>query len=244
VDSPGPKANLRKKRYRDVCPPQTELEKIEWPLERLAFRFLWLLLLFCPFWVAIDRRESKLRALTHADTERFNISRRCWVLGWWALLVGLWFWNPGHCGFKTLAAVLAALRLVEIFTTALGTVLEQAQQVGARNLVTIGIYVVQVMLIFAILYHSLATSSFVSDVNGSTSTASRPSDYLYISWSALTTVGNSVYVPINSMARYLSVLTTTFGALLLGVLLAFGINSINEGKGPPGAADGSHWAAD
>ena len=73
---------------------------------------------------------------------------------------------------------------------------------GAGDLVTIGVYVAQVMLIFAILYHSLATSSFITEANGCVTPASRPSDYLYVSWSALTTVGNSVYVPADSMARY------------------------------------------
>jgi hypothetical protein len=95
--------------------------------------------------------------------------------------------------------------------------------VGASNLVTIAIYAAQLVLIFAILDHSFATTEFVSN---SCARASRASDYLYISWSDLTTIGNNIYTPQNSVARYLELLTTTSGLLLLTVLVAFGINTI------------------
>ncbi len=194
-------------------------------------RALWVLLLLCMFWWCIDRLEP-LKAENENEGEkevreelknRLNLQRAYWVTGWLFLLGAIWLINPGPSSWRLLFAGLALMRLLEIFTSGLGTVLRQKTQVGASNLVTIAIYAAQLVLIFAILDHSFATTEFVTE---SGAHATRASDYLYISWSDLTTIGNNIYAPQNSVARYLELLTTTSGLLLLTVLVAFGINIV------------------
>ncbi len=120
------------------------------------------------------------------------------------------------------------VRLLEILVTGLGTALGQQAQARARNLITIGIYSVQLTLIFAILYHSFATSDFVATGSNSHEPHAA-SAYLYISWTSITSLGNESLTPTTDMARFLEISTTTAGIFLLGVLLAFGIGEI-QGK--------------
>jgi hypothetical protein len=49
-------------------------------------------------------------------------------------------------------------------------------------------------------------------------------DFLYISWTNMTTLGNDIYTPANDTARVLQMLTAASGLFLFGVLLAFGIS--------------------
>jgi hypothetical protein len=215
---------LTKRRARDPFPSKEVLRaNVEWPLERGAIRLLWLLLLLCPFWWWIDRLEP---VSEEADKERWEQFRAWWVTGWLALLITIWLVSPGSSFWRGFLAAIALVRLLEIFVTGLGTMLRQEGQVRARNLVTIVVYVVQVMLIFAIFDHSFAMNHFK---NGSGEVASRASDYLYISWSNIVTLGSS-YHPQNAAARFLEVLTTTSSVFLLSVLLAFGIDEASKEK--------------
>ncbi|HET7485340.1 MAG TPA: ion channel [Solirubrobacterales bacterium] len=215
--------DLIKRNIRPFLPSAKQLQSAEWPLEKGAIRILWLLLLICPFWWLIDRWEPDNATERKAQKDRLNLQRAYWVGGWLALLGVIWLINPEPSAWKWLFAGLALIRLIEVFTSGLGTIVRQDTQVGASNLVTIAIYAAQLTLIFAILDHSFAMTEFASD---SSVQATRASDYLYISWSDLTTIGNNIYTPQNSVARYLELLTTTSGLLLLTVLVAFGINTI------------------
>jgi len=221
-----------------------KIEEDGWPLEKTAFRLLQLALVFCPFWWAIDSREIvelkeikdrktifswMLDPLVALKIEKHNDVRRArWVVCSSCLLILLWLVNPPWGALEVAFAFFAAWRLFEIVTTGAGTCLAQAQQVRARNLVTIAAYAGQCTFIFAILYHSLADGNFVLQHGGSASDAF---DYLYASWSNFTSLG-SEYEPHGSVARFLAVSTTTMGIVLLGVLLAFGIDAVekNEGK--------------
>jgi hypothetical protein len=208
---------MRDGRYesiRDIGPTKEELAQHRWPLEVGALWLQGFLLRLCLFWWVIDRREND-------DQEPREGARVAWVLGWLVVLIVMWAINPSGV-LKEVFAGLAVLRLIEVFTTGLGTVLDRQQQARARSLITIGIYAIQIALIFAILEHAWAGHAFF---DGRTY-ATRPLDLLYISWTAMTTIGNSIYTPQSDMARVLQMLTTTSGLLLLGVLLAFGINHI------------------
>jgi hypothetical protein len=225
--------DLTKRSVRPFLPDKQTLEKVEWPLERVAIRVLWLLLLLCLFWWTIDRLEPEAerpfesyaeRHEKKAEKARLNLQRTYWVIGWLFLLGAIWAINPAPTSWKWLFAAIAVIRLLEIFTSALGTILQQETQIGARSLVTVAIYAAQLALIFAILDHSLAATAFV---HGS-AYATRASDFLYISWSDLTTIGNNLYTPQDSVARYLELMTTTSGLLLLTVLVAFGIDAVKK----------------
>jgi len=212
-----------KRRVWPLLPTSETLDAIKWPLERVALCVLWMLLLFCPFWWWIDWRQARR---PNSPEARWDERRANWVLGWVVVLLVLWLVNPASTDLKVFFAVLAGVRLLEVFTTGLGTALQEQQQVRARNLVTIAFYFVQLTLIFAILYHCLATTDFGPATDSTHLDASRAVDYLYISWSNITSLGNSAYVPEGDTARFLEVLTTTSGILLLGVLLAFGIGEV------------------
>jgi hypothetical protein len=170
------------------------------------------LLRCCPFWWAIDRCEG---------TRGRDRARVVWVLGWLVALIVMWVINPAGA-LNDVFAVLASLRLLEVFTTGLGTVLDRHQQARARSLITIAIYALQVTFIFAIVDHSWAGSAFVTNHG---THATHKFDFLYISWTDMTTRGNT-YAPQGVAARMFQMLTTTSGLLLLGVLLAFGINRL------------------
>lgn len=192
-----------------------------WSLERKAFRVFWVLLLCCPFWWRID---SKKKLSQQTLEER----RARWVIGWLIPLVALWLLNPGLGLLKGLAAFLALYRLLEILVTGLGTALDQLDQARARSLVTIVFYALQMTLIFAILYHTFTPTNFVEESGPTSTPASSPLDYAYISWTNITSLGNA-YQPKGNPARLLEALTTTAGIFLLGVLLAFGIDA-SKGK--------------
>lgn len=225
-------SDLTKRTVRPLFPVTTaELqEEVKWPLERGALRLLWLLLLLCPFWWAIDSLEPSESGWRGDESRaRWDQRRAYWVIGWLILLVAMWLINPAPSAWKWFFAALALIRLLEIFTTGLGTILRQEQQVRARNLITIVLYAVQLTFIFAILMHSFAAADFGPDVSGGPS-ASQPFDYLYISWSSIATLG-STYQPETDLARILEVLAATSSLFLFGVLIAFGIGVVeNEGS--------------
>jgi hypothetical protein len=156
-----------------------------------------------------------------APKRKWDKGRAFYLLGWLVVLFLAWLINPGVGWVMIVVGLLASWRLLEILVTGLGTALGQTAQVRARNLVTIGVYGLQMTLIFAIVYHSFATTGF-----GGGTLAS--SDYLYISWAAVTSLGNDTFRATSEGARFLEVATTTAGIFLLAVLLAFGINEVKK----------------
>ncbi len=203
----------------------------EWPLDRGARVIFCGLKKICLFWWCIDHPEEKRRKKDPCtfDKATWDMRRAIWVMGWLFVLVVLWLWNPGSFALKIIIGVLAAWRLFEVAVTGLGTALNDDGQVRARSMITIGIYAFQLTFAFAILYHSFAATQFAAG-EGATGPAHDATDYLYISWANITSLGTDSYVPTNDAARFLEVLTTTFGILLLGVLLAFGINDVKKSR--------------
>jgi len=214
-------SELRKRHLRPFLPRERDLSRFDWPLEKRAYGLLWLLLPLCLFWWLIDKREpvGKTEKEVEELTAEWNRRRANWVLSWLVLLGALWLLSPGGGIGRIVVGVIAAFRLLEIFVTGLGTILDQSQQVRARNVITILIYAIQAMLIFAILYHSFAATGFLPHPH-------RPSDFLYISWAAMASLGNSTFTPSSTAARFLEVATTTTSVFLLGVLLAYGIDAV------------------
>jgi len=212
------------------CGPETP----KWQLERWALFVEKILLRLCPFYHCIDRLEAKeTRALAArgrrtTTTRNWDLGRALWVVGSLLLLAKLWYWNPAQKWAMILVGVVAGVRLFEILVTSLGTALGESSQVRARSLITIALYGVQLVLIFAILYHSFDATGFMATGSGE---ALGASDYLFISWSSFTSLGTEAFTPVNEGARYLQVATTSAGILLLGVLLAFGINEVQANRG-------------
>lgn len=148
-------------------------------------------------------------------------------------MVGLWLLSPGGGVAKVIVGVIASFRLLEILVTGLGTILNQGQQVRARNVLTILVYAIQAVLIFAILDHSFAAAGFSPHPH-------RPSDFLYISWAAFVSLGNDTFSPRAAAAQFLEVATTSVSIFLLGVLLAYGIDAVKPPEANAKALTGTH----
>ncbi|MGE5280975.1 MAG: hypothetical protein ACM3N0_01385 [Chloroflexota bacterium] len=211
----------RKTDLRPFLPEERDLLAFNWPLEKKIYGLVWFLLTFCPFWWLIDKREP-LSPRGEQESE-WNRRRANWVLGWTALLILLWLIDPSEPGWKVVVGVLAGLRLFEIYVTGLGTILHQRQQVRARNVVTILFYAIQVVLIFAILYHSFAGSDFLP--KSGNEGPNGPWDFLYISWATAVSLGTGAF-EAKGFAQVLEVLTTTTSIFLLTVLFGYAISTV------------------
>jgi hypothetical protein len=202
-----------------------------WSLENGALALQHALLHGCGFYWFIDRPETRRQARLGTWDSR----RAKWVVAWSLVLIGLWAYTPAPLGLRLVAGGLAVWRLFEISVTGLGSALGEKAQVKARNLVTIGFYGMQLVLIFAICYHSFAVGHLVAKDTGVTDGHIASSDYLYVAWANFTSLGTEAYVAKGDGMRFMEVVTTTAGILLLGVLLAFGIDQVKDGEGdPPG----------
>jgi hypothetical protein len=154
---------------------------------------------------------------------RKNLWLEIYILLWTALLVLMWAVNPGHAtvghviSLAHLFAVLAVYRWCEIFATILGFALPGiASFRPPRLLVVAAVYGLQITLVFAILDHAFAP--------GGWSATSHAFDYLYVSWTDMTTLGAKAGT--TSAAHALTMATVTSGVLLLAILVARAVNDL------------------
>jgi hypothetical protein len=173
------------------------------PLDRATeILYVGLIHLLPSYWLIRDRTRQRGRAA-------------CYVVVWFVGLIIMWRMSPVAGPARTAFVVLAILRWLEIATYCLGLVLQRYEPVAAGSLVLIGIFAIQIAFIFAILGENLAEHEFVIHAIA-TVPATDPFDYLYISWTNMTTLGNE-YGPVSDMARILRLASVTSGLLLLGV---------------------------
>lgn len=201
------------------APPKEEVS-FNWHLETWVY-FPWrLLLCICPFHLVIDTGWI-FKTEGSQDT-----ARAAWVVVWTVVLVVLWRFSPLPA---VICVVLASVRLYEIYMTGIGTILNQRSMARARNVLTIVVYVLQAVLIFAILGQSLEPDAYVSNFAGPGphEVASQPVDFLFIGWSNLLSLGNE-FEATTDRASFLEVFATTTGIFLLSVLLAFGISEVKD----------------
>lgn len=211
--------DLRRRSLAEWFPDRDQLESFDWPLETIAYWAIWVVSPLCIFWLFIDSKESD--SPDEDELIKLNWRRARFVLAWLAALIALWWLNPTSTVGKVAVGVVAAWRLFEIFVTGIGTILGQQQQARARNALTILIYAFQVMLIFAILYHSFAAGGFGLGDHHPRAAA----DFLYMSGSALVTLGHEEFVPKTDAAKFLEVGTTVMGFFLFSVLLSLVIDT-------------------
>lgn len=210
------------------------------PFDGLALRIyrwgFWL----APSWLFIDAAKRFRTDNVTPDEKRKRLRRvekatAGYVFLWIGILFGLWLWSPSDDLLAKALGVVALFRLFEIALTVLGFVLGQREPRIARSLITIGLLAFQVALIFALLDHAWARYDFcapgVSVTGGCRCSlaASSPGEYLYLSWSYMTTVNNA-YTPATGIARFLQVTATTSGILLLGIVAARAIGLIDDTK--------------
>jgi hypothetical protein len=198
----------------------TTTPTFEWPLETIIY-YVWRpLLFFCPFQFVIETGW-----LFKTDRAK-ELARAAWVIAWTFGLIVLWKFSPVAAWF---CVALALVRLYEIYITGIGTILNQRSMARARNVATIVLYVIQAIFIFAILGQGLESGGFIAEpvTHASREVASKPVDFLYISWTNLTSLGNDFHAQTN-FGRFLEVFATTTGIFLLSVLLAFGIEEAKK----------------
>ena len=136
------------------------------------------------------------------------------------LLVVLWLTaGPGFVG--SAMAAFAAYRLVEIFAVGAGLIARIKAASIAHDLRTIGLYVVQMALIFAIL-----GEVFVAD--SSNWGGSMPTDrvgWLYLGFTNLLVRGNQ-FDAKSDLAQALVALNLGSGVFLLSVFVAFAVSKL------------------
>jgi uncharacterized membrane protein len=169
-----------------------------------------------------------LRDAIHPEPRSRKKERRWQAVGAvylviWLVLLGL-LWYDG--GAHTLFWILAALRLLEIAIYSLGLVLGEKEPTAASSLLIVAIYALQTALIFGIFEENWASQAFVSAPHVY---AHRPFDYLYVSWSNMTTIG-SEYTPKSTPAQLLRLGAVTSGVLLLGVVVARTLEEVKSDR--------------
>jgi hypothetical protein len=178
-----------------------------------------------------DRRDPGIRSRTTKLEER---DTALYVMVWFLLLAAAWLVSPNNESIATALGGVALFRLLEIAIAVLGFVLDQREPKIARSLITIAVLALQVALIFAILDHSFARNDFLkpaeltvdqTGIHG----AEKPFEYLYLSWTYMTTLGNQ-YIPKSELARILQLGANTSGILLLGIVAARAIGLVGATK--------------
>jgi hypothetical protein len=142
---------------------------------------------------------------------------------WLSALLVMWLFVPVPEPWSTIFVVLAFFRWLEIAIFSLGLALAKTTPKGGSSLVTVGVYALQMVFIFAIAEGTLATNNFVAD----SGPAARPFDYIYVSWSNMTTIG-SEYTPNRALAQGLRLGAVTSGVLLLGVVVARTLEEVKK----------------
>ena len=139
------------------------------------------------------------------------------VVGW--LLVG------DGSGFDAAAVVIAVVRGVELVGFALALLrVGSGGEFFVPEIETIPVYFVQMPLILAIASRVIAPHGF-ADSNGIPTGS--PIDYLYLSWTNMTTLG-SQYSPTTDPAKVLVIVSGASGILVIGVFLAYAISRISS----------------
>jgi hypothetical protein len=196
---------------------------LEWPLDIGAAWAYSFLLRLCISWWLIDRFGKYKNS---PDGDR---GRAAYVMVWLAILGALWFASPTNGTCMAIFGAIASIRWLEIATTCLGLVLDRREPVRARRLITIAIYALQIVLIFAILDHSWVALEFtMADGHTHATQIFDRFDYLYMSWTDMTTLGNN-FIPLSKLAGFFQFATTTSGILLLGVVAARAISASESG---------------
>lgn len=198
------------------------------PFDRAALLIYRLGFWLAPSWWFIDTRK---RQRTAEEEEKESA---IYVTIWFLVLTAAWLWAPSDGTAATILGCLALFRFVEIAVAILGFVLDQREPKIARSLVTIAILALQVALIFSILDHSFARDDFLKPEvltmgQAGVHAAGSPLEYLYLSWTYMTTLGNP-YTPGSELARILQLGATTSGILLLSIVAARAIGLVGDTK--------------
>jgi hypothetical protein len=223
-------------RRKNVAPPPVLTPERYMPFDRLALLLYQLAFWIAPSWWLIDSRKRYNEPCSKEQQQK-NLTKQewetaCYVTAWFAILVVLWRISPSDRATAETFGYVALFRLLEIAITVLGFVLDQREPKIARSLVTISILAMQVVLIFAILDHSFARHAFlkpqvVTQGHAVARAAATPFEYLYLSWTYMTTLGNQ-YAPASTVARLLQLGANTSGILLLGIVAARAIGLISD----------------
>ncbi|MFI6959632.1 hypothetical protein ACIBJI_39975 [Nocardia sp. NPDC050408] len=135
------------------------------------------------------------------------------------VLLMVLLWASTVPGWRWFAAVFAAIRLLEIYTVSAELMLGRLKVSVGGAMVSIAIYVVQSVLIFALFASMVGCQGFT---NGN-DIAPHPSeipDYLYLIWNSMATLGNS-YSAVTTSARLVIAGSNVTAILIFSVLLGY-----------------------
>lgn len=208
------------------------------PFDRYALFGHRVLFWLAPSWLFIDARERNRPTGPPGAEGRYKVAAReewetaVYATVWLCVLAALCLLPFDDDTAARVVGFVALFRLLEIGVTVLGFVLGQRDPKIARSLLTIAALALQVAFIFAILDHSFAPDGFVKPEAlpmGQTQmhVAETPFEYLYLSWTYMTTLGND-YVAESTGANILQLAAATSGIFLLGIVVARAIGVVDD----------------
>jgi hypothetical protein len=160
------------------------------------------------------------------------IAPQVYVLSVTVALAGLWLASVHGGVIAAVAVVIAMWRLIEIANVGLALALADPRQFinPTSRIVEVGIYGVQIPLIFSVFLEAFARNATEWSTSGVPHEA--PS-FLYIAFTDMLTIGNSSFVPIGTAARLCAVACTISGVILLAIFVARVLNLPRTDSGVP-----------
>jgi hypothetical protein len=156
-----------------------------------------------------------------------------YVLSLVAVSLGAWLLSGINPIINVVVLIYAVWRIVDVVTYQLGVLLVDVSTSGhglaslSRSVLSSGLNIVEVIVLFAALEHILAPTGFV-DPNRlpfGSSTPQTPGGWLYVSWTTLLTLG-STYAITTGPAKALVMAEVASGLLLIAVALSSFVGAI------------------
>jgi hypothetical protein len=164
-----------------------------------------------------------IRRLTDRRLAQPGYAVQVYVLAVTVVVAGLWLVAVHGGAIAIAAAVIAVWRLIEIANVGLALALVHPTRLynpGSR-IVEVGLYGVQIPLIFSVLLEAFAQRATEWSASG---VPHGPPSFLYIAVTDMLTVGNNSFNPIGTAARFLTAACTVSGVILLAILVARVLN--------------------
>jgi hypothetical protein len=181
---------------------------------------------FFRFFAPSDNLYKLVEWRTHSKRYA-SLAEDFYVLAATLLLVLLWLFVDPDGSLATVALVIAVVRGVEVMVVALGLILvKEDVHLGRDQLLVAAVYGVQLPLILAIVARVGMASDFSAE--GGVHPSS-PLEFLYISWTNMTTLGNS-YVATTDSARALVIASGAVGIVLLGLFITLGVGKLTRSR--------------
>jgi hypothetical protein len=168
---------------------------------------------------------------------------------WWAddsynvmitfLLIAAWLAIGTAAVVDIVATVICLARIFELYMVVLRVIVSDSsplfrvpvpvpvhsQQSAVRHILLVPIYLVQMTLVFAVLFQTLAHGHVINTVTGSPQPIEGAWTFLYLSWTTLSTLGSG-FIFTSTSSRLIGMAEVVSGLAMIGVMLSAFIGSL------------------